>query len=401
MRRASGRRQRGCGPAGPDGRDGDRRVLADDAPALRPGRRRRRLAAGRRATTTSAGGVARPAQRPGSGRPSRRSRRAPASFAVRATLEARRLPLDLVAIDMADLAAGRRRDPRPTRTCRPRCSTPTVPGRVRAIRSSCPMTSATGPRPCTVGDTFTLPVRGPDADVPDRRDTGALSGPRRGRARSWSHRATSSGRIGTDGFRTNSAFYVRADDSPATAAAIRAGVRDSAPFAAGRAAASNGPPTLRTSPIIDAIVLGVALAGAARGGLRGDLDLRGARARRDGTGRRGRPPPHDGDDPARGVRPRASSSTARRSSSGSSPASPSGSCCSVSYSPGLGLDRLVGSSLEIPVTPGPRPGRRDRRLRHRHRRPRHRAGGLPAAPGDPGQRHPPGVRMTTSDDQSA
>jgi predicted lysophospholipase L1 biosynthesis ABC-type transport system permease subunit len=64
----------------------------------------------------------------------------------------------------------------------------------------------------------------------------------------------------TDGFRTNSSFYIRADDSAETAAAIREQARGSAPFAtlAGRAERTA---ELRSSPIIDAIVLGVALAG--------------------------------------------------------------------------------------------------------------------------------------------
>ena len=64
----------------------------------------------------------------------------------------------------------------------------------------------------------------------------------------------------TDGFRTDAAFYIRADDSAETAAAIREQVRASAPFAdlTGR---DERTAELRTSPIIDAIVLGVALAG--------------------------------------------------------------------------------------------------------------------------------------------
>ena len=102
MRRAARRRQRRGRAARPDGRDRDRGVLAHDAAPLRPGRGRRRVAAGRGAVPAD-----------GRGRRVLPSDLDPVTFPEvearagvfdsRAVFEARRLPLELIAIDVADL----------------------------------------------------------------------------------------------------------------------------------------------------------------------------------------------------------------------------------------------------------------------------------------------------------
>ena len=268
-------------------------------------------------------------------------------FAVRATLEARRLPLDLVAIDMSDLAAvvaGTPGDP----DIPPELLTPTVPA-----GSGYPVIVSDvfgeGTQALHVGDTFTLPVEartltfrivdmrprypGLPEDVPfvvASRDQ--LRADR------------------TDGFRTNSAFYVRADDSPATAAAIRAGVRDAAPFAVVDSRAERTA-DLRTSPIIDAIVLGVALAGLLAAAYAA-ISISAALALA-GTAQ------------AVEVAHLRTMGLTRREAFGlviveHGPTIVIGFVAGLVFGvllfgvvqPGLGLDRLVGSTLEIPVSLG-------------------------------------------------
>ena len=154
----------------------------------------------------------------------------------------------------------------------------------------------------------------------------------------------------TDGFRTNSAFYIRADDSPATAAAIRANVRESAPFAfvEGRAERTAD---LRTSPIIDAIVLGVALAGLLAA-VYAAISISAALALA-GTAQ------------AVEVAHLRTMGMTRREAFGlviveHGPMIVIGFVAGLAFGfllfgvvqPGLGLDRLVGSTLEIPVRLG-------------------------------------------------
>ena len=197
----------------------------------------------------------------------------------------------------------------------------------------------------------------------------------------------------TDGFRTTSAFYIRADDSAETAASIREQVRASAPFAdlTGRAERTA---ELGSSPIIDAIVLGVALAGLLAA-LYAALAISAALALA-GTAQ------------AVEVAHLRTMGMTRREAFGlilveHGPMTIIGFVAGLAFGialfavvqPGLGLDTLVGSSLDIPVSLGLDQLLADRTLRRRHRRPRDRTRGVPPAPGDPGQCHPPRVRMTT------
>ena len=178
-------------------------------------------------------------------------------FESRAVFEARRLPLDLVAIDVADLGpvvAGTPGDPGLPAAM----LTPTVPpGTPYPVIVSSEF--GEGTQALAVGDVFTLPVEARTlsfqiAEIRSRYP-GLVEGIPFVVASRDQLRADR-----TDGFRTTASFYIRADESAATAAAIRAKVRESAPFATltGRVERTA---ELRTSPIIDAIVLGVALAG--------------------------------------------------------------------------------------------------------------------------------------------
>ncbi len=179
------------------------------------------------------------------------------AFRVRAVLESRRLPLDLVAVDVADLA--RVVDGTPADPDLPEAM---LADRVESGAAFPVLVSsafAEGTQAMAVGDTFTLPIEARTltfqvAEIRSRYP-GVPEGVPFVVASRDQLRADR-----TDGFRTNSMFYVRADDSAATAAAIRDHVRVSAPFAVveGRAERTSD---LRTSPIIDAVVLGVALAG--------------------------------------------------------------------------------------------------------------------------------------------
>ena len=197
----------------------------------------------------------------------------------------------------------------------------------------------------------------------------------------------------TDGFRTTSAFYIRADDSAETAASIREQVRASAPFAdvTGRAERTA---ELHSSPIIDAIVLGVALAGLLAA-LYAALAISAALALA-GTAQ------------AVEVAHLRTMGMTRREAFG---------LILVEHGPMTVIGFVAGPGVRAPPVrrrtarararyagrvvaghPGqPRagPAPRHRALRHRHRRPRDRTRGVPPAPGDPGQCHPPRVRMTT------
>jgi putative ABC transport system permease protein len=180
-----------------------------------------------------------------------------AVFSVRSTLETRRLPLDLIAIDVAHLAAVVHDTPADP-NLPPELLIPRVP-----VGSAYPVIVSEvfgeGTQALHIGDTFTLPIEARTLTfkiVEIRpRYPGLPDGVPFVIASRDQLRADR-----TDGFRTNTAFYVRADDSAETAAAIRANVRDSAPFAVVQSRAEQTT-DLRTSPIIDAIVLGVALAG--------------------------------------------------------------------------------------------------------------------------------------------
>lgn len=179
------------------------------------------------------------------------------AFRVRAVLESRRLPLDLVAIDVADL--GRVVDGTP--------ADPNLPDAMRAdrIAAGAPYpvivssAFAQGTQAMAVGDTFSLPIEARTLTFQVAEIRSRYPGIAEGIPFVVASRDQLRGDR-TDGFRTNSMFYLRADDAPETTAAIRDHVRDSAPFAVvdGRAERTDA---LRTSPIIDAIVLGVALAG--------------------------------------------------------------------------------------------------------------------------------------------
>jgi putative ABC transport system permease protein len=155
----------------------------------------------------------------------------------------------------------------------------------------------------------------------------------------------------TDGFRTTSAFYIRADDSTETAASIRDQVRASAPFAdvTGRAERTA---ELHSSPIIDAIVLGVALAGLLAA-LYAALAISAALALA-GTAQ------------AVEVAHLRTMGMTRREAFGlilveHGPMTVIGFVAGLAFGlllfavvrPGLGLDTLVGSSLDIPVSLGP------------------------------------------------
>ena len=155
----------------------------------------------------------------------------------------------------------------------------------------------------------------------------------------------------TDGFRTTSSFYIRADDAAETAAAIREQVRGSAPFAdlTGRAERTA---ELRSSPIIDAIVLGVALAGLLAA-LYAALAISAALALA-GTAQ------------AVEVAHLRTMGMTRREAFGlilveHGPMTIIGFVAGLAFGivlfgvvqPGLGLDTLVGSSLDIPVSLGP------------------------------------------------
>ena len=220
------------------------------------------------------------------------------AFKSRAVYEARRLPLELLAIDVADLGpvvAGTPGDPQLPASM----LTPSVPpGTPYPVIVSSAF--GEGTQAMAVGDQFTLPVEARQMTfrIEEIRDRypGVDEGVPFVVASRDQLRADR-----TDGFRTNSAFYIRADDSAETAAAIREQVRASAPFAdlAGRVERTD---ELRTSPIIDAIVLGVALAGLPRRAVRRAGHLGRAGPRRHGPGGGGRPPADDGPDPAGGVR---------------------------------------------------------------------------------------------------
>jgi len=180
-----------------------------------------------------------------------------AVFRIRTVLEKRRVPLDLVAIDVTDLGpvvAGTPADPQlPAALLAPRAEA----GAPYPVIVS--QALAEGTQALKVGDIFTLPVEARTlsfqvveirAHYPGLPDGVPFAIASRDQLRADR----------PDGFRSGSAFYIRADDSAATATAIRAQVRESAPFAVldGRAERTAA---LRASPIIDAIVLGVAFAG--------------------------------------------------------------------------------------------------------------------------------------------
>lgn len=179
------------------------------------------------------------------------------AFRVRAVLETRRLPLDLVALDVADL--GRVVD-----------GTPADPGLPEAMRADRVAPEAPypvivssvlgeGTQALAVGDTFTLRIEARTltfqvAEIRSRYP---------GITENVPFVIASRDQLRADranGFRTNSMFYLRASDSAETATAIRDHVRDAAPFAVVESRAERTV-SMRTSPIIDAIVLGVALAG--------------------------------------------------------------------------------------------------------------------------------------------
>lgn len=267
------------------------------------------------------------------------------AFKVRAVLETRRLPLDLVAIDVADLGpvvTGTPADP----LLPAALLAPTVPtGTPYPVIVS--QALGEGTQALDVGDTFTLPVEARTLSFQIVEIRARFPGLPEGVPFVIASRDQLRGDR-TDGFRTNSAFYIRADDAGTTADAIRAHVRESAPFAIldGRAERTAA---LRTSPIIDAIVLGVALAGLlaavyAAMAIAAALALAGAAQ-------------------AVEVAHLRTMGMTRREAFGlivveHGPMIVIGFVAGLAFGsllfrvvqPGLGLDTLVGSSLEIPVS---------------------------------------------------
>ena len=269
-------------------------------------------------------------------------------FDSRAVFEARRLPLELVAIDVADLGpvvAGTPGDPRLPATM----LTPSVPAGTPypVIVSSA---FGEGTQALKVGDVFSLPVEARTLQFRIEEIRSRYPGIPEGIPFVVASRDQLRADR-TDGFRTTSAYYIRADDSAETAASIREQVRASAPFAdvTGRAERTA---ELHGSPIIDAIVLGVALAGLLAA-LYAALAISAALALA-GTAQ------------AVEVAHLRTMGMTRREAFGlilveHGPMTVIGFVAGLAFGlllfvvvqPGLGLDTLVGSSLDIPVSLGP------------------------------------------------
>ena len=266
-------------------------------------------------------------------------------FGVRAVLEGRQILVDVLAVDVADLGPvvdGTPADP----LLPPALLAPSVPaGSPYPVIVSQDL--GEGTQALEVGDIFTLSVEARNLSFRVAEIRARYPGIPEGapfviasRDQLRADRA--------DGFRTDSAFYLRADDSAETVAAIRARVRESAPFAVvdGRAERTA---TLRASPIMDAIVLGLALAGLVAAiyaalAIAAALALAGAAQ-------------------AVEVAHLRTMGLTRREAFGlilveHGPVIAIGFVAGLAFGsalfrvvqPGLGLDTLVGSSLEIPIT---------------------------------------------------
>ena len=272
-----------------------------------------------------------------------------ATFQVRTALGTRGLPLTFVAVDVADfetVVAGTPGDPRLPEDLLAPTTGAGVGGPYPAIVSDA---FGSGTQALAVGDTFTLPLEGRTLTFRIAEIRARFPGVAEGVPFVVASRDQLRADV-PDGLRANASFYVRADESPATAAAIRVGVRERAPFAIVRSRAELAA-DLRTSPVIDAIGLGVALAGLVAAGYAA-ISIAAALAL-SGTAQ------------AVEVAHLRTMGLTRREAFGlvvveHGPTIALGFLAGLGFGyllfavvrPGLGLDRLVGSSVDIPIRLG-------------------------------------------------